>query len=233
MGCDEVTIVVVEAAATANVAGSACIVRLFGTSFSADLGCDRTNLSTADMMRQSLTRTLCCSMRCMHQSAPLQQQSVQQLTVQLRRYASSSSWDLAGPAYSPSTSTTSTAGRASYPQAAVQRRTVSSPASASSDGSPTEVVDDVAISSGSGGPFDASLGQDPSDDNLAHDWSRSYHGLSQEPFSKDISDVLLAPLTANDIEIKPGAWMHYMRYSMLLTHGSPFRRSDLPTGDQI
>jgi Mitochondrial genome maintenance MGM101 len=36
------------------------------------------------------------------------------------------------------------------------------------------------------------------------DWSKSYHGLSTEPFGRDVADVLLAPIDPRDIEIKPG-----------------------------
>lgn len=36
------------------------------------------------------------------------------------------------------------------------------------------------------------------------DWSRSYHGLSEQAFSKDIADILLAPIDPLDIEMKPG-----------------------------
>ncbi|BFZ61241.1 hypothetical protein YB2330_002300 [Saitoella coloradoensis] len=35
------------------------------------------------------------------------------------------------------------------------------------------------------------------------DWSRSFHGLSVEPFPKEVADVLMAPLDPGDIEIKP------------------------------
>ncbi|PFH47799.1 hypothetical protein AMATHDRAFT_151271 [Amanita thiersii Skay4041] len=35
------------------------------------------------------------------------------------------------------------------------------------------------------------------------DWSRSFFGLSTQPFSKEITDTLLAPLKPEDIEIKP------------------------------
>ncbi|KAJ7026159.1 mitochondrial genome maintenance protein [Mycena alexandri] len=37
----------------------------------------------------------------------------------------------------------------------------------------------------------------------ATDWSKSYSGLSQQAFAKEIADVLLAPLDPIDIEIKP------------------------------
>lgn len=36
------------------------------------------------------------------------------------------------------------------------------------------------------------------------DWSKSYHGLSSQAFSKDVADVLLAPLDPLDVEMKPG-----------------------------
>jgi len=35
------------------------------------------------------------------------------------------------------------------------------------------------------------------------DWSRSFHGLSTEAFSKEVSEVLLTPLDPKDVEIKP------------------------------
>ena len=35
------------------------------------------------------------------------------------------------------------------------------------------------------------------------DWTRSFHGLSQEPFAKEAADVLLAPIPFDDVEVKP------------------------------
>jgi len=35
------------------------------------------------------------------------------------------------------------------------------------------------------------------------DWSKSYFGLSSQPFAKDIADVLMAPLDPMDVEMKP------------------------------
>ncbi|KAI6100126.1 mitochondrial genome maintenance MGM101 [Pisolithus sp. B1] len=43
----------------------------------------------------------------------------------------------------------------------------------------------------------------PGSDHVATDWSRSYYGLSSQAFSKEIADVLLAPIDERDIEIKP------------------------------
>ena len=36
------------------------------------------------------------------------------------------------------------------------------------------------------------------------DWSRSYHGLSTQPFPSEVADILLAPINPLDIEMKPG-----------------------------
>lgn len=36
------------------------------------------------------------------------------------------------------------------------------------------------------------------------DWSKSYFGLSTQPFSKEISEILMRPIEYNDIEMKPG-----------------------------
>lgn len=41
-------------------------------------------------------------------------------------------------------------------------------------------------------------------DGTRTDWSRSYFGLSTEPFAKEIADVLQAPVEPLDVEIKPG-----------------------------
>ena len=38
----------------------------------------------------------------------------------------------------------------------------------------------------------------------ATDWSKSYFGLSSQPFSKDIAEVLMSPLDPKDVEMKPG-----------------------------
>lgn len=35
------------------------------------------------------------------------------------------------------------------------------------------------------------------------DWTRSFHGLSSQPFSKEAADVLLAPVPFDDVEVKP------------------------------
>jgi len=40
------------------------------------------------------------------------------------------------------------------------------------------------------------------------DWSKSYSGLSTQPFAKEIADVLMAPLDPLDVEIKPDGLLY-------------------------
>lgn len=40
------------------------------------------------------------------------------------------------------------------------------------------------------------------------DWSDSFHGLGTTPFSKEVADVLLAPIKDEDIEIKPDGMLY-------------------------
>lgn len=41
----------------------------------------------------------------------------------------------------------------------------------------------------------------PNDSHV--DWSRSFHGLSSTPFSKEAGKILMQPITPEDVEIKP------------------------------
>lgn len=50
-----------------------------------------------------------------------------------------------------------------------------------------------------------SLNEDAGGENKV-DWSKSFHGLSAEPFKKEAADVLLAPLDPEEVEVKPGAF---------------------------
>lgn len=43
------------------------------------------------------------------------------------------------------------------------------------------------------------------------DWSKSFHGLSVEPFKKEAADVLLAPLDPEEVEVKPGMF-NYQKF---------------------
>ena len=61
------------------------------------------------------------------------------------------------------------------------------------------------------------------DDTTQVDWSRSFHGLSSQPFSEEASKVLTAPLDVNDVEIKPGPSSH--PWQNFLPSGSEFPMS--------
>lgn len=65
-------------------------------------------------------------------------------------------------------------------------------------------------------PFLESLSGDS--DPLATDWSKSYHGLSSEPFSAEISNILQAPLDPEDVEMKPGTRHPPFTYIILFPH---------------
>lgn len=43
----------------------------------------------------------------------------------------------------------------------------------------------------------------PELDDATINWSHSFSGLSQQPFSKEVSEILMAPLDPHDVEIKP------------------------------
>ncbi|KAL0950078.1 hypothetical protein HGRIS_010082 [Hohenbuehelia grisea] len=85
------------------------------------------------------------------------------------------------------------------------------PPTATSTGNPSTVdklpstADELNVSTydGSNAPKDSSPFKEP-----ATDWSKSYHGLSTQAFSKEIADVLLAPIGPLDIEIKPDGLLY-------------------------
>lgn len=49
-----------------------------------------------------------------------------------------------------------------------------------------------------------------------HDWSKSYFGLSSQAFSKEIAEILTAPLDPLDIEIKPGTSHERLHDSIII-----------------
>lgn len=52
--------------------------------------------------------------------------------------------------------------------------------------------------------FDNELTQAIDVNDRSMDLSKSYYGLSTEPFEKEKADILMAPIEPNDVEIKPG-----------------------------
>ena len=68
------------------------------------------------------------------------------------------------------------------------------------------------------------------------DWSRSFHGLSQTPFSKEAADVLLQPVAADDIEIKPDGivYLPEIKYRRILNRAfGPGAWGLAPRGETI
>ncbi|EDK43426.1 mitochondrial genome maintenance protein MGM101 [Lodderomyces elongisporus NRRL YB-4239] len=54
------------------------------------------------------------------------------------------------------------------------------------------------------GPLASSLtSSSSSSNNLSIDWADSFHGIGSQSFSREVIDILLAPISKDDIEIKP------------------------------
>lgn len=60
-------------------------------------------------------------------------------------------------------------------------------------------------------------GAEVNESDATRDWSRSYYGLSAQPFSKEAAEVLQAPLDPRDIEIKPGE-LYVMTFAQNTNH---------------
>ncbi|KAB8302397.1 hypothetical protein EYC80_005819 [Monilinia laxa] len=97
-----------------------------------------------------------------------------------------------GSSYTPRASTASTATKPSTSYAA--------PAAKSKEPEPA-IGDQSPIKDMSMGLADEPLVLDEGARQV--DWTRSFHGLSAQPFSKEAADILLAPIPADDVEVKP------------------------------
>lgn len=75
------------------------------------------------------------------------------------------------------------------------------------------------------------------EDDPAHvDWTKSFHGLSVQPFSREAADILLAPLNADDVEIKPDGiiYLPEIKYRRILNRAfGPGGWGLAPRGDTI
>lgn len=69
------------------------------------------------------------------------------------------------------------------------------------------------------------------------DWSTSFHGMSAQPYSREQAEILMRPLEAHEIEIKPGALAFARSLPSAsvrrLTRSSPRRRSVVPPRDSV
>ncbi|KAF9696945.1 hypothetical protein EKO04_004931 [Ascochyta lentis] len=70
----------------------------------------------------------------------------------------------------------------------------------------------------------------------AHDWTRSYHGLGSVSFSKEQSDILLAPVDSGDVEVKPDGILYLpeIKYRRILNKAfGPGAWGLAPRGESI
>ncbi|KAI5288840.1 hypothetical protein KEM54_004802 [Ascosphaera aggregata] len=68
------------------------------------------------------------------------------------------------------------------------------------------------------------------------DWTRSYHGLSAEPFSKEAAEVLLQETAVDDVEIKPDGivYLPEIKYRRILNKAfGPGGWGLVPRGESI
>lgn len=76
---------------------------------------------------------------------------------------------------------------------------------------------------------------DPTDPSHI-DWTRSYHGLGGSPFSATAAGVLLEPIPADDIEIKPDGiiYLPEIKYRRILNRAfGPGAWGLAPRGESI
>ncbi|RDW66350.1 hypothetical protein BP6252_09985 [Coleophoma cylindrospora] len=109
------------------------------------------------------------------------------------------------------------------------------PAPAKSAKSATPAIDDQsAIKDMTGGMADEPLILDEGSRQV--DWTRSFHGLSAEPFSKEAADILLAPLDPEDVEVKPDGiiYLPEIKYRRILNRAfGPGGWGMAPRGETI
>ncbi|EDN05028.1 mitochondrial genome maintenance protein MGM101 [Histoplasma capsulatum] len=111
--------------------------------------------------------------------------------------ASASSTPTTTPASPPASSSTSTISSSNSPSRTTSSAkptptttTIQNLSKTGLDDKPTDL--DISNSAGN------------DDNNKDHiDWTRSFHGLSAQPFSKEAAEVLLQEINSDDVEIKP------------------------------
>jgi hypothetical protein len=84
------------------------------------------------------------------------------------------------------------------PQVSLIARRYQSDSPATSNGTPKlENIQETGLNDGPAADLE----------NSQNDWSRSFHGLSTEPFPKEVAAALNDPINPEDIEIKPGIFL--------------------------
>ncbi|KAL9624385.1 MAG: hypothetical protein Q9160_001347 [Pyrenula sp. 1 TL-2023] len=150
-----------------------------------------------------------------HLSSPIRRLA----TTSYRPLATPSTTSPSSPSSSTSSSSPSTSPPLSKPPSTTQKpSTTSSLASGLSD-TPTPPL---------------SIDADPSASPV--DWTRSFHGLSSQPFSSEAASVLLAPIPDSDVEIKPDGILYLpeIKYRRILNRAfGPGGWGLAPRGESI
>ena len=119
------------------------------------------------------------------------------------------------PATQPSSSSPSTPARTSVSSSTPNRQTTDSISKSGLSDKPLEL-------------------ENPQEDKI--DWTRSFHGLSAEPFPKEAADILLASLDAEEVEIKPDGILYLpeIKYRRVLNKAfGPGAWGLVPRGESI
>ncbi|KAG0269538.1 hypothetical protein BGZ95_002047 [Linnemannia exigua] len=121
------------------------------------------------------------------------------------------------PALAVSSSSTTSVGSKSFSASPVSAAPAAySPSFSpySDDSAPSRVGGDNGQSTDNSSPFpngatglkDAAIGERSLEEG--EDWTRSFSGMAIEPFEKDVAEILMNPLDADDIEIKPDGLLY-------------------------
>jgi len=90
---------------------------------------------------------------------------------------------------------------AATPATSYASKTDNAPKPAASNSKSNAIDDQSPIKDMTSGLADEPLVLDEGSRQV--DWTRSFHGLSSQPFGKEAADVLLAPIPFDDVEVKP------------------------------
>ena len=139
------------------------------------------------------------------------------VTTATRAYATATTRPAAKTTYTPRTTTRTSTARAST---AAEKSNAATPSdvdvppeaySAQPESVPSSsTLQDVSVPPTTTTSFvpaefteSVTIGGSPADTN-APDWSKSYFGLSTQPFPREVAETLLAPVDPMDVEMKPG-----------------------------
>lgn len=152
-------------------------------------------------------------------SVPAAPPNIAQIILTVQTTASKSP---ATPVKKSTTTTTTSSSTSSAPKAA---STYSSSYSKPKDTTPFPDLND--------GNFESEEGDLPS---VGENWSKSFSGLSEAAFPKEVAEILLAPINENDVEIKPDGiiYLPEIKYRRILNRAfGPGAWGLAPRGETI